>query len=144
MQMSRDLGLEGRVRFLGDVSAADLPRLYAAADVFVLPSILRAEAFGLVLLEAMAAGLPCVTTELGTGSTFIVQDEVTGLVVPPHDAAALAAALRRLAADPALRTRLGAAGRARLLAHFTASQMTAHVEQIYRECIATFPRAKGS
>ena len=79
------------------------PGIYHQATAFVLPANARSEAFGTVLLEAMASGLPCVTTEVGTGTSWVVQDGVTGLVVPPSDPAALANAIGRLLADPAWR-----------------------------------------
>jgi rhamnosyl/mannosyltransferase len=126
------LGLGDRVTFLGQVPDAALPALYRSAGVLVLPSTSRAEAFGMVLLEAMASGLPCVTTEVGSGTSYVVQDGVTGLVVPPRDPAALARALGRLAADPALRARMGAAGRARALAEFPEARMVRRVEEVYR------------
>ena len=126
------------IRFIGDVADADLPALYASADIFVLPSNARSEAFGLVLLEAMAAGLPCVTTELGTGTSYIVQDGLTGLVVPPRDPAALAAALQRLLDDPPLRRQMGQAGRARLLAEFTVARMVERVMAVYAECLEPY------
>jgi len=127
----RDPGQE-KVRFLGDVPDADLPGLYGSADIFVLPANARAEAFGTVLLEAMAAGLPCVTTELGTGTSYVVQDGQTGLVVPPRDPQALAGALGRLLADPALRRQMGQAGRERVLAEFTLEIMARRIERVYR------------
>ncbi len=133
--LAAELGLDDRVRFLGEIPAADLPDHYRQADLFCLPSNSRAEAFGIVLLEAMAAGLPCVTTELGTGTSFVVQHEQTGLVVPPADPAALAAALNRLVANPALRRQYGAAGRARLLNEFTIEAMVERVEAVYREIV---------
>ncbi|MER3469682.1 MAG: glycosyl transferase family 1, partial [Thermoflexus sp.] len=77
-----------------------LPALYHAADLFVLPATARAEAFGTVLLEAMAAGLPVVTTEVGTGTTWVVGE--AGWVVPPGDPQALAAAIREIVRQPAL------------------------------------------
>ncbi|MBI4769228.1 MAG: glycosyltransferase family 4 protein, partial [Chloroflexi bacterium] len=130
------LGLVERVQFSGEVGDADLPGCYQQADIFVLPSISRAESFGIVLLEAMASGLPCVTTEVGTGTSWVVQDGVTGLVVPPSDPAALAGAIRRLAGDAALRARMGAAGRARVEAEFTQERMVQRVEEVYREVAA--------
>lgn len=130
-----ELSVTDRVQFLGDISDADLPRLYAAADVFVLPSNVRAEAYGLVLLEAMAAGLPCITTEVGTGTSFVVQHGITGLVVPPQDARALATAVSHLLDNPALRREMGANGRVRLLAELTTPTMVARVEAIYREIV---------
>lgn len=88
--------LNQRVRFLGDVADDDLPALYRQADIFVLPSHLRAEAFGIVLVEALASGVPCISTALGTGTDFVNVHQETGLVVPPGDAAALAEAIRCL------------------------------------------------
>jgi rhamnosyl/mannosyltransferase len=133
--LSAELGLTGRVQFLGDVSDADLPRFFASGDIFVLPANSRAEAFGKVLLEAMATGLPCVTTELSTGTSFVVQDGQTGFVVPPLDPAALGVALRRLLDDAGLRKKMGAAGRARVLAEFTPEKLLERTQKIYREVI---------
>ncbi|MDW7992467.1 MAG: glycosyltransferase [Anaerolineae bacterium] len=129
------LGLSDRVHFLGEVDDAALPTLYHRAHIFVLPANARAEAFGTVLLEAMASGLPCVTTEVGTGTSWVVQDGVTGLVVPPRDPQALAAALRNLLENPDLRQRMGEAGRARVEAEFTQERMIAQVERAYREVL---------
>lgn len=134
-RLAQALGLGGQVRFLGDVSDADLPGLYASADIFVLPANSRAEAFGTVLLEAMATGLPCVTTELGTGTSTVVQHGQTGFVVPPRDPAALRAALQRLLDDPALRQQMGAAGRARVLAEFTSQRLLQRVQTVYAEVV---------
>ena len=83
------------------------PALYHAADLFVLPASHPSEAFGLVQVEAMAAGLPVVCTELGTGTTYVNLDGVTGLVVPPRNPDALAGAINALIADPARRARHG-------------------------------------
>lgn len=135
-RLTADLGLAGRVRFLGNVADEALPDLYRAADLFVLPSTSRAESFGLVLVEAMASGLPCVTTEIGTGTSFVVRAGETGLVVPPRDPAALAQALSRLAGDAALRARYGRAGRARALAEFTVDRMVDRVEAVYAQALA--------
>ena len=129
-------GVAGRVAFLTDVNDADLPAYYAACDIFVLPSSQRSEAFGAVLLEAMAAGKPLVSTELGTGTSWVNQDGVTGLVVPPADPPALAAAIGRLLADPDLRQRMGQAGRARAAAEFSLERMLGHIDALYRELLA--------
>jgi rhamnosyl/mannosyltransferase len=129
------LGVSARVRFLGRVSDADLPRLYAAADRFVLPANARAEAFGKVLLEAMASGLACITTEVGTGTSFVVQHEKTGLVVPPQDPDALAQAINRLLDNPQLRRQMGAAGRARVQSEFLPETMLARVQSIYEKVL---------
>lgn len=134
-QLCHQLGVSSQVDFVGRVSDADLPRLYASADAFVLPANSRAEAFGKVLLEAMAAGLPCITTEVGTGTSFVVQDGVTGLVVPPRDVAALATAVHQLQASPALRQQMGAAGRQRVRDYFTPQRMVTAVMRIYEEVL---------
>lgn len=128
-----DAGLNQRVRFLGDVADADLPALYRQADIFVLPSHLRAEAFGIVLVEALASGLPCISTALGTGTDFVNVHEETGLVVPPGDATALAEAIRRLRDDPALRATYGATGVRRAQTLFSRERMLDIVERVYRQ-----------
>ncbi len=129
--LSHQLGLEGQVRFLGRVPDEDLADLYRGHDVFVLPAVSPAEAFGQVLVEAMLSGLPCITTELGTGTSFVVQEGVTGRVVAPRAARQLASALRELADSSELRARLGQAGRARALEHFTTTRMLADVRVVY-------------
>lgn len=129
------LGISGRVRFLGDVPDEDLPALYRSADVFALPSHLRAEAFGLVLAEALASGLPCISTELGTGTSFVNLHGETGLVVPPGDPGALAAAIQALLDDPQLRRRFGEAGRRRARALFSRERMLDGVERVYRAAV---------
>jgi glycosyltransferase involved in cell wall biosynthesis len=94
------------VRFLG--FRRDVPEILAGLHVFVLPS--ESEGFGLVVREAQAVGVPVVATDTG-GLSELVRDGDTGLLVPPRDTAALAAALRRMLEDPALRRRLSEAGR---------------------------------
>ena len=76
--------------FAGNVSNDELPAYYHASDVFVLPSVAESETFGLVQIEAMASGVPVVSTNLPTGVPWVNQDGVTGLVVPPRDPRALA------------------------------------------------------
>lgn len=138
-QLAGELDITGQVQFVGDVPDAVLPALYASADVFVLPANARAEAFGTVLLEAMAAGLPCITTELGTGTSYVVQDGITGLVVPPCQPESLAGAITHLQADPMLRARLGQAGRVRLMQEFTLQKMAQRVEAVYTDCLTPSP-----
>ncbi len=133
MALAHELGIANRVHFGGEVAEESLPAQYHQAHIFVLPANARAEAFGTVLLEAMASGLPCVTTEVGTGTSWVVQDGVTGRVVPPQDPAALANALRVLFADADLRERMGRAGRARVLAEFDQAKMVERVLGVYEE-----------
>ena len=120
-------GLTDAVELLGFVD--DVDRVLAASGSFVLPSR-RPEPFGLALVEAMASGLPCVATAAG-GPRDIIEDGVTGLLVPPGDAAALAAALQQLRADPDLAARLGAAAGQVVRSRFTAPISAAAVAAVY-------------
>jgi len=135
--LAQELSIAGRVHFLGEVSDDALPAQYHQAHLFVLPANARAEAFGTVLLEAMASGLPCVTTEVGSGTSWVVQDGVTGRVVPPRDPAALAGAINKLLANPDLRAEMGAQGRARVEAEFTLEIMERRVMALYDELVYT-------
>jgi glycogen(starch) synthase len=109
LRLARRLGVAARVRFHGVMPRAALARAYAIADAVVFPVRWR-EPFGLVPLEAMATGTPVIGVAAGGAAETLV-DGRTALVVPPDDAHALAAAVRRLAADPGLRQRLRAGGR---------------------------------
>jgi len=101
----------------------------------VLPSIFRSEAFGIVLLEAMACGKPVVSTELGTGTSFVNQHGKTGLVVPPNDAKALADAINYLFAQPELRERFGKAARERVETYFCLDKMVEDVIRTYEDVL---------
>ena len=125
-------GLENRVVFAGRIPDEALPAYYHAADVFCLPSVEPSEAFGLVQVEAMACMKPVVCCELGTGVSYVNQHEVTGLVVPPRDPAALAGAIDRLLGNDALRTKMGVAGRSRAASEFSLQQMWAGTLSVYR------------
>ena len=113
-------GLGPRLRRLG--YREDVPALLAAADIFVLPS--HFEGLPMSVIEAMLTGLPVVASDI-RGPREQVQHEHTGLLVPPRDVPALAAALRRLAGDPALRQRFGQAGRARALDRYDEARVVA-------------------
>ena len=129
--LARDLGVDARVVFVGEVRDEELPAYYAASDIFVLPASERSEAFGAVQLEAMAAGKPVVCTELGTGTSFVNVDCETGFVVPARDSHALAIAITRLMNDAELCVRMGAAGRARVRQEFTLEKMVERVMEVY-------------
>jgi rhamnosyl/mannosyltransferase len=128
-------GVADRVHFLGELSDEAVTALYHAADVFVLPSTNRAETFGIVQLEAMACGLPVICTELGTGTSYVNQHGVTGLVVPPQNSEALAAALRQLLEHPEQRRAFGAAGRRRVEQAFTREEMLRRTLAFYEEAL---------
>jgi rhamnosyl/mannosyltransferase len=131
--LARRLRVDDRVEFLGDLPAEELAAWYQAADVFVLPSTHATEAFGVVQVEAMASGVPVVSTDLPTGVPWVNQHGVTGLVVPPGDAGALAAALTCLLDDPQLRRKLGAAARRRALEEFAEARMIARFDALLAE-----------
>jgi glycosyltransferase involved in cell wall biosynthesis len=107
-QVAARLGIAQRIRFVGQRS--DVPKLLAAADVHCQPNT-GPEPFGITFIEALYAGLPVATTAMGGAREIL--DDSCGILVPPGDAPALAAALRRLMQCPALRGQLGAAGPAR-------------------------------
>ena len=102
-----ELGIADRVTFAGFVDQAGLPAAYAEADAFAFPTL--RDPFGFVLLEAAAAGLPAVASPEAGSTLELIEHERTGLVVAPDDVDGMAAALVRLARDPALRERLGRA-----------------------------------
>jgi glycosyltransferase involved in cell wall biosynthesis len=128
---SRSLGVSDRVRFLGYRS--DVPALLAACDLFVLPSLY--EGLPLSILEAMAAGAPVVASRIGGNDEAVVHGE-TGLLVPPADPAALAAAVRTVLGDADLGRRLVAAARARVRQEFSAEAMVRKVDRAYEELLA--------
>jgi len=132
-QLTRELNLSERVTFAGQVDDADLPACYKLGDIFVLPANARAEAFGTVIVEAMAAGLPVVSTEVGSGTSWVNLHGTTGLIVPPRDPAALAQALNTLLSDPAKRADMGCAAYQRAHTEFSQAAMIERVEQVYRD-----------
>ncbi|MGE3179307.1 MAG: glycosyltransferase, partial [Vicinamibacterales bacterium] len=140
-------GLASRVRFLGRVTDEALPALYRAADLFVLPSVAYTETFGVVQVEAMAAGVPVISTDLPTGVPWVNAHGVSGLVVPPGDAAALAAAIGRLTRDPLERAALARGAAARAQALFSRSRMIASfralVEQVVGEPVSVGALARA-
>jgi rhamnosyl/mannosyltransferase len=133
------LGLGNKVTFLGGVPDEDLSAVYRASDIFVLPSTHRSEAFGIVQLEAMASALPVISTELGTGTSYVNQHEQSGLVVPPRDPAALATAVRTLLSDPERRRQMGEKGRQRVEHEFSAPVMVRRILDLYRELLGESP-----
>jgi glycosyltransferase involved in cell wall biosynthesis len=99
----------------------------------VLPSITRAEAFGYVQLEAMAAGKPVISTDVPTGVSWVNQHGRTGLVVPAGNADALRVAIERIANDPTLQATLGAAGRLRVHAEFSLDCLRERLRAFYQD-----------
>ena len=118
-----------RIRFTGVLPAADLEREYARCDLFVAPS--RYESFGLIYLEAMRCGKPCIGSDAG-GIPEVIRDGIDGLLIPPGDRGALAEKIRYLLRHPDERRRLGAAARRRHLDCFTVEQIAAKALAAYR------------
>lgn len=129
--LARALGVAERVMFSGFVE--DVPPLLATFDMLVLPAA-RAEGLGGVLLEAMAAQLPVIATRAG-GPAEVIDDGLSGLLVPPQQPGALVAALASLLSDPQLRERMGLAGRRAVEQRFSAARAAAQIEQIYQEIL---------
>ena len=125
-ELAAGLSLGGHVRFLGEVR--DVPSLLGRAALFVLPSL--TEGVSLTLLEAMACGLPVVTTRVG-GNPEVVAEGETGLLVAPADPAALADAVLRVMGDAELARRMGEAGRRRVESFFDVRRMTGEYERLY-------------
>lgn len=136
-----ELGLQERVHFIG--WRTDVPRVVRLADVSILPSIDHSESFGLVLVEAMALGKPCIGSTMG-GVPEVIEDGVTGLVCEPRPET-LAAAMRTLAGSAELRARMGEAGRRRVEEHFTLERQVRDIGDVLEECCrrqgATMPRS---
>lgn len=103
ISLVKELQIEERVMFIPPVKDEELPSIYRGADVFVLPSVARSEAFGLVACEAMACGVPVVTTEIGTGTSFYNLDGETGMVVKPCDPDGLSQAIKMILEKKELR-----------------------------------------
>ncbi|MGW7368702.1 glycosyltransferase family 4 protein [Streptomyces sp. NPDC054841] len=135
-------GLDGAVEFVKGISDAELVDLVRSAQVACVPSLY--EGFSLPAAEAMATGTPLVATTGGAIPEVAGPDGETCLAVPPGDAGALAAALGRLLADPALRHRIGIAGRARVLSRFTWSRAAQGTADLYREAIAARATTGGA
>lgn len=125
------------VHLLGEVSDSLMTGYYNAADFFVLPSISRAEAFGLVQLEAFSAGKPVICTDLTTGVPYVNVHNKTGFVVKPGDVPDLKNAIQTLAQNPELRKKMGENAHNRVVNDFTIKNMAESTAQIYRELTET-------
>ncbi|RJQ29809.1 MAG: glycosyltransferase family 1 protein [Peptococcaceae bacterium] len=123
-------GLQDRFKIFG--VRQDIPDLLAVTDIYVLPSY--REGLPRSLIEAQAMGIPCVATAV-RGSAEVVEDGVTGLIVPPGNPVAMAEALGRLLNDPSLRLAMGQAGRRRAIAHFDETTVCRRVLALYRQAI---------
>jgi glycosyltransferase involved in cell wall biosynthesis len=132
--LTEELGIGSSVRFEGFLSEEDLIAAFTAADVFVLPS--DWEAFGIVLLEAMACRTPCICSDRG-GAPEVVVDGETGLVAPYADGEAWGSALAELIGDPERRRAMGEKGRRRAMEEFCWSAIVDRIEVVYKEVTGT-------
>jgi len=131
-QHAADAGVADRVFFLGE--RRDVPRLLQVFDAFVLSS--RLEGLSLTLLEAAAAGLPIVATNVG-GNSEVVVDGQTGFIVEPGDPGALAGAMSKVGGDPELARSMGELGRKRVVEHYSLDAMVKRYDKIYHELLGT-------
>lgn len=128
--LATDLGIAAQTEFLGFISHDDVPKVLSQFSVFVAPSILESESFGVAVLEASACGVPVVVSRIG-GLPEVVQDRVTGLMIPPRDANAIAAVLEELREDKFLRAKLGRNGRDFVLQNYEWSENATRMERVY-------------
>ncbi|MGT2500387.1 glycosyltransferase [Bradyrhizobium guangxiense] len=136
VQLIEELGLTERVRLLGSVNDCERIKLMCLADVFVMPSLTNAETFGLVQLEAMAAGRPVVNTALDTAVPRVARHGMEAITVPPGDAEKLGEAIDTLIRDPERRRHMGLAARTRALTHYSATAFRQGMETVYRDAVA--------
>lgn len=122
-------GMTEKVHFLGFLPDSELKQAYADCDIFVLPSVAKSEAFGIVQLEAMIYGKPVINTNLPSGVPYVSIHGETGLTVPPSDVKALAKAVNTLAKDDNLRETMGKNARERVIRHFNEKQI---IKKLYR------------
>jgi rhamnosyl/mannosyltransferase len=125
------------VQFLGDVHNEQIAPHFLAADVYLLPSIAVSEAFGIVQIEAMAAGVPVINTDLASGVPSVSRDGESGFTVRPADTEALVHAVKRLLGEPELRQRFGRAGLERARREFSKETLARRLLAIYRGAAPT-------
>jgi glycosyltransferase involved in cell wall biosynthesis len=126
--------VEEKVIFTGKVPFDDIPRYFASCDVFVLPSISRLEAFGLVILEAMASSKPVIVSNI-PGVTEVVAENVQGLHVEPMNAEDLAEKINTLLSDKQMQKRMGEAGRKKVEDEYTWDKVVGQIEEVYKAVI---------
>jgi rhamnosyl/mannosyltransferase len=128
-------GVADRVHFVGHILEKDLPAYYQACDIFCLPAVSPAEAFGIVQVEAMACGKAVVSTTLGNGVDYVNQNGITGMTVPPNDVDALAKKINQLLVDDCLRQKLGQQARKRVLEEFSLEKMGKTTLALYNDVL---------
>jgi len=134
-QKAMDYGIADRVLFTGKISDRELAHFFHACDVFVLPSTMETEAFGLVQLEAMACGKPVINTNLKTGVPYVSLDGETGITVPVGEPVPLANAMQQMQDNPQMRSLFGKNARLRFQNNFRRSHMASKVDNVYRHVL---------
>ncbi|MCL2227072.1 MAG: glycosyltransferase [Oscillospiraceae bacterium] len=124
-----------KVDFLGNLSDEEVSQEFANCDIFVLPSIMKTEAFGLVQIEAMSCGKPVINTYIPSGAPYVSLNGITGITVRPSDAKALAEAIQKLVDDEQLRLEYGKNASARVLEEFTEEVMLGRVLELYNNIL---------
>jgi rhamnosyl/mannosyltransferase len=133
---AKRVGVQDKVQFLGALAEEDKVALLKLCYAMAFPSHLRSEAFGISLLEGAMYGKPMISSEIGTGTTYINIDQDTGLVVPPSDAQAFDQAMRTLWENPPLAAEMGRRAGQRYATLFTAEKMAADYAQLYRSLLS--------
>ena len=133
-----NLGMEKCTTLAGQAGHEQIPHYLQSFDLFVSPSLTDRESFGVAAVEASACGLPVIASRVG-GLPEVVVDGQTGLLVPPGDVDALAAAMARLLSEPELRARMGRAGRQFVLEHYRWADNASLMEQLYTEVLSGGP-----
>jgi len=135
-ELAKSLSVQDKIIFFGEVNENYYSNLFSSADIFVLPSHLKSEAFGIVQMEAMAHGKPVVSCNIsGSGVPWVNKSGVSGIVVEPENPSELAGAIQKLMDNPQLRKKLGAGGRARAEELFDSKKMVRSVLRVYEEVL---------
>lgn len=129
----KDNNMNEKVHFLGFLETSDLKAAYADCDIFVLPSVIKSEAFGIVQIEAMAYGKPVINTNLDSGVPYVSVDGESGITVPVHDVASLSNAITKLVNDDGLRMKYGKAARERVEKHFNEEDVIKALYNLLKE-----------
>lgn len=135
IQQINSLNLGNRICVVPEVDSQTLHKHFNDCDLFVLPSVEKSETYGIVQIEAMACGKPVISTELGTGTSFVNQDKLTGFVVPPRDSNSLKDAINKLVENDDLRLNLGRNAKLRAFNEFTAEIMVKRIYHLYESLL---------
>ena len=134
--LANDFGVSEKIIFFGEADDENMQKLYSLCDIFILPSHMRSEAFGIVQMEAMAQGKPVVSCNIsGSGVPWVNKNGVSGIVVEPENPAAIAGAIQKLIDNAQLRKKLGAGGRARAEELFDSKKMVNGILKVYKEVL---------